>query len=117
MVIFMALTKEMYLDLLQIYGSNDFENVEFIVTTNSDIMRMSWYKREGSGVRWVDNDMGAGVFRSGFEFYHPIPHSIEKGLDENGTKAITFIEVEMIDRIAFKAQVAPSWAWQPPVIP
>jgi len=111
----MALDRNMVRHLLAEYGAgpDDFDSIEYIVTTNSDIIRMKWYKREGYGVKWIDEDMGEGNYITGVKLYAKIATSIEDNLDENDARAITFIDVGAIDRIAFKAPIAPDWAYVP----
>ena len=108
----MSITREALQDLVDTYGDGSHDNIDHIVTTNSDLIRMDWYKRPGRGVQWVDKDLGDGKYRTGVELYGPIPHSAEESLDENAAKTITFIDVEMIDRIGFKAPTAPDWEWK-----
>jgi hypothetical protein len=108
----MALSREMLIDLVATYGGGDYGNIDYVVTTNSDTIRLDWYETKGRGLNWVDKDLGGGNRRTGIELYNSIPHTIENNLEDNGTKTVTFIEIEALDRIAFKAPIAPSWAYK-----
>ena len=110
----MPITRKALQDLVNTYGGGNYDNIDMIVTTNSDVIRMDWYKVEGRGVQWVDKDLGDGEYRTGVELYGPIAHSAESSLEENGAKVIMFIDVEMIDRISFKAPNPPNWAFKVP---
>ena len=110
----MSITREAFWDLVERYGNGDTNKIEMVVTTNSDVIKLSWYRRKGFGYQWVDVPLGDGNYRTGIELYGPIPHSAESSLNNNYEKAITFIDIGMIDRISFIATQPPDWAWKDP---
>jgi len=108
----MPITRAALQDLVNTYGGGSYDNIDFIMTTNSDVIRMDWYRVEGRGVQWVDKELPDGSYRTGVELYGNIAPSSEKGMYENAAKVVKFIDVEMIDIIAFKAPTPPPWAWK-----